>query len=272
MCNVTSDDQLPEVHGLLLKTARHRMYGVLASLFARRAMASRVQLDSATAPLATTKLVDDVFRNYAPGGDGLTFGKGLSPFSIVCPGHENYLQISQSIQQAQLLESGTSLTLADAQSLLSQDVRFPGQAFVAVEKLYGWSVVIDVFHGVTHPLAESIRKAVITLGPQLLRLAAEMQDTQSAGLELVCRVMYDMQQDYFTYLAQVCAGETAVVPTFARLIERVRSHRADNLSTMPRPWYSLVGCPSGTGRPGGAPETPSAAPAEMRTNNTTQQR
>ena len=69
-----------------------------------------------------------MFRNYQPGGDGLDFAKGLSPFAIVCPGHEGMAKIQQQVQKASLVESGTSLSLADASSLLADDVLFPTQA------------------------------------------------------------------------------------------------------------------------------------------------
>ena len=39
------------------------------------------------------------------------------------------------------------MSLADATALTSDDVRFLTQPYVAVEKLYAWSVIVDVFHG-----------------------------------------------------------------------------------------------------------------------------
>jgi hypothetical protein len=244
-CSIASDADLPEVHNLLLKTAKGRMYGVLTSLFAQRTQASTVPLIAASSPLATTKLVDDVFRTYMPGGDGLTFGKGLSPFAIVCEGHDGIAQVQKQIQQAQLIEAGSSLTLADASALTSGDVRFPTLPFVAVEKLYGWSIVIDVFHGVGHALSVNLRNAVTQVGPQLMRLGGQMGDTPAAGMELICRVMFDMQQDYFAYLAQLSTGVAAVVPDFLRVVGQVASHRAGNLSPLPDHWYTIPDCPKG---------------------------
>jgi hypothetical protein len=156
LCGVTSDVNLPEVHNLLLQSAKGRIYTVLTSLFATRAQASPVPLNVATAPVASTKLVDDVFKCYSPGGDGLTFGKGLSPFAIICPGHEGIEQVRKLIQQAQIVEAGTCTTLADAATITAEDVRFPTLPFVAVEKLYGWSIVVDVFHGVGHAISINI--------------------------------------------------------------------------------------------------------------------
>jgi hypothetical protein len=265
LCKCETDDQLPEVHGLLLKTAKGRTFALLGSLFAKRSIASPLPLNAATAPLATPKLVEDVFRNYAPGGDGLTFGKGLTPFAIICPGHDGFQQAQRAVQQAQMLESGTSVTLADAQVLLTDDARFPTEAFVAVEKLQAWSVVVDVFHGENHPIAESLRSAVLTMGPQLQRMAAHMGDTKAAGMELIFRVMYDMQQDYFDFLARAALDKDAVPPTFQTVIGLVVTYRANGLSPLPPPWYLALGGPVGRAA-GGVPSAPLTAPIDMRVN------
>jgi hypothetical protein len=261
LCGVTSDVNLPEVHSLLLQTAKGRIYAVLTSLFATRAQASPVALNVATAPVASTKLVDDVFKCYAPGGDGLTFGKGLSPFAIICPGHEGIEQVRKLMQQAQIVEAGTCTTLADAATITAEDVRFPTLPFVAVEKLYGWSVVVDVFHGVGHAVAINIRNAVTTIGPLLQRVAAQMGDTEGAGMELICRVMYDMTQDYFGYLTKVSAGVAATPPDFSRVIELVSTYRAESLSSLPAHWYTIVNCPRGRAAPQKVAPT---APASMK--------
>jgi hypothetical protein len=57
LCAVTDDARLPEVHSLLLKTSKERMYGMLSSLFVQRAEASTLPLSAATFLLATTKLL-----------------------------------------------------------------------------------------------------------------------------------------------------------------------------------------------------------------------
>ena len=62
---------------------------------------------------------------------------------------------------------GKSLSLADAEKLTATDVRFPTSPQTAAEKLHGWSVVIDIFHGVNQPIANSIRKVVIEIAPSL---------------------------------------------------------------------------------------------------------
>jgi hypothetical protein len=96
---------------------------------------TRPSLACSVEHVTSTKLLDNVFKCYSPSGDGLTFGKGLSPFAIICPGHNGIEQVRKLVQQAQIVEAGTCTTLADAATIISEDVRFPMLPFVAVEKL-----------------------------------------------------------------------------------------------------------------------------------------
>jgi hypothetical protein len=262
LCGVNRDEDLPDVHTLLLRTPRGRVYAVLSSLFATRAHESEVGLSMATAPVATTKLVDEVFRNYQPGDDGLEFGKGLSPFSVICKGHAGVAEALKQVHKASMVLEGASTTLADAQALIADDTRFPTRAYVAVEKLCGWSVVIDVFHGPNHPVAVSVRHAVHTLSPFLQRLEGQNEDTPGAGIELLCRILYDMQQDYFFYLHKLGLGQEAVVPMFDKVLGLVATQRAQGLTSLPTHWYTMVGCPKP--RQLGVTSTPATAPPEMR--------
>ena len=99
-------DHLPEIHRLLAKSSsKSHDCAIISMQFVERAQASRVPLNSGCAPMATTKLVDEVFHSFRPGGTGLTFGVGLSPFSIVCEGHAEMNQITKMIKQAELTEA-----------------------------------------------------------------------------------------------------------------------------------------------------------------------
>ena len=90
-----------------------------------RAIASTVPLMAGSAPLATTQLVDEVFCRYTPGNTGLTFGKGLTPFAVVCEGHQEAHDVHDRVVKASAVESAASLSLADATVLSTRDVRFP---------------------------------------------------------------------------------------------------------------------------------------------------
>ncbi len=249
LCDVTDDADLPDVHKLLLVAGKGRTHGMLNGLFAERSIATDLAITASNAPMATPKLVEDVFRGYQPGGDGITFGKGLSPFAMVCDGHEGMLSIKKNTMRLSMMESGGTITMADADLLVSDDVRFPSEAYPAVEKLNAWSVVIDVFHGVEHEIAISVRNAVRLIGPLLQRMYSLMADNPGAGMEAVCRVMFDMQQDYFKYLTQKANGVANVVcPAFTDIVDAVQTHRVSGLSKLPGPWYEMKGCPQDRGR------------------------
>ena len=260
LTNVHSDADMPPVHALLLKTPKALMYSMLNGLFQQRAASSIVPLTHLTAPLATTKLVDGVFRAYQPGGDGLEFAKGLSPFAIMGPGHEGCAALMLAVKQAQLIEQSASVSLSDATALLTEDTQFPTEPFVAVEKIYGWSVVLDVFHGINHPVALSVSSAVCQLGPLLQRMASQMGDS-ARGMELICRVLFELQQDYFLWLGDAASGKRLTEGLdFSKLISMVATHRADCLSPLPASWYLLTSCPK---KPVGQ-QLPVTAPRELR--------
>lgn len=259
---MTDEVDLPDIHDLLVKAPKNREYSILASMLMDRAVSSPLPLTTASAPLATTRLLDHVFRAYRPGGTGLIFGEGLSPFSIVCEGHKEMAEVKAMVRKAELVESGTSLSLSDADTLTSSDVRFPTEVHVAVEKLYGWSVAVDVFHGMNHAVAASIRGAVQDICPALHRLVSQMADTPGSGMELVCRVMYELQQDYFQYLSQTAAGHPAGVPDFLNVTQKVLTYRANSLSPLPSQWYTMLDSPTrATGGRTGSP--PAGSPREQ---------
>jgi hypothetical protein len=79
------------------------------------------------------------------------------------------------------------------------------------------------------------------IGPLFQRLASGMGDNPTTGIELLCRILYDMQQDYFGYLNQLNATGNATVPTFSQVINLVSTFRADSLSPLPQSWYTLAG-------------------------------
>ena len=59
--------------------------------------------------------------------------------------------------------------------------------------------------------ALAISSAVTQLGPLLQRTANQMGDL-GTGMELICRVMFDMQQDYYMWLNATGSGRVALVP------------------------------------------------------------
>jgi hypothetical protein len=239
-CNVTTDAALPESHRLLLQAPKNKEYALLRSFFAERAEQTPLPISTINAPLPTPALVDHVFRSYTPSTNGLTLGSGLTPFAIVCDGHSDMAEIKALIKKAELVEGGTSMSLNDASTLTSNDTALPTEVFVAIEKLCGWSVVVDVFHGAPTLIATYIRNAVAAVIPHLNRLVYQTAETQVIGMELVNRVLFEFQQDYYSYLNELGSSttpNTVTVPQFRRIVDAVSSHRAASLCTLPASWY-----------------------------------
>jgi hypothetical protein len=261
--NVLREEDIPEVHALLVKTTKSRECGIVDSMLAERAVASMVPLTAANAPKVTPRLLDDVFRCFKPGGTGLIFGQGLSPFAIICEGHKEMAEIARYVKKASTVESGAAVSLADADSITSHDVRFPTDAYVAAEKLCGWSVVIDVFHGSAHAVSISVRNAVLAIVPCLHRVSTQMADTPALGMDLVCRVMCELQQDYFQCLTKLeqTAGPAPAVPDFEHVIQKVLTCRANSLSPLPSQWHTLVDAPRSV--PSASPPASGASPRQQ---------
>ena len=152
--------------------------------------------------------------------------------------------MEKMIKNAELTEAGTSMTLGDAEKLTSTDVRFPTSPQTAAEKLYGWSVVVDSFHGEGHDIANAVRDFVLAVGPALTRLHSTFMDGGAAGMDLVCRVLFEAQQEYFNYVTIQGNTGRGVVPTFGDIKSKVLTYRAESLSSLPSYWYSLIDAPT----------------------------
>jgi hypothetical protein len=127
--------------------------------------------------------------------------------------------------------------LADITTLTSGDPLFPTEAFIATEKLYAWSVVVDVFHGTNHPIAVAIRQAVSDVCPTIQRTCRLKADDPGVGMEIV------LQQEYFFWVNATSNNVPKPVPTFTRIVGAMITYRAESLSLMPSLWYTMLGCP-----------------------------
>ena len=237
LCGVADEAGLPPVHRLLAFGPKAAGYGIIASLVGARIQSRCVPMDPTGAPLVTPSLLSNVFRSYQPGGGGLEFGVGLTPFAIVCKGHADMHAVEAKIKKATIMEEGATVTLADASIMVQSDVRLPQEPYVAVDKLYGWSIMVDIFHGENHPVAQSIRACVNRLGPGLPRIITQYASTRLEGMNFVHRIMYELQQDYFGYLDRVILPNShPPVPTFDRIVDGASSFRASSFAEIPTTW------------------------------------
>jgi hypothetical protein len=234
LCGVASDADLPPIHNLLIKTNKsQQQYSVLGGALAERTNVSPLHLSSSHVPMVTVSLMENVFRSFRISGEGLEFGKGLTPFAIICPGHGDAASTQLAATRASTLESGTSATLADIATLTSGDPLFPTEAFITTEKLYAWSIEVDVFHGTNHPIAVAIRQAVSDVCPTIQRTCRLKADNSGAWMEIVCRLLYELQQEYFGWVSKTSNAVPTVVPTFERIVGAVTSYPAESLYPMP---------------------------------------
>ena len=240
-----------------------RDYGIIQAAIEARVLEGDLPLTMVNCPMVTTSLVEEVYRQYQPCHPGIAFAKGLSPFSMVCHGHPEQLAVSRALEKARIATSGSgTVSLSDATSLLTSDVRFPISDVQGAEKCYAWSLQVDLFHGKNKDISISVRNFVLKVGPALHSISTTCAETPAVGMDFVCRIMHDAQQDYFSWMQKVGAGVGGVVvPTFENLIDKVLTHRVSSLSMLPAPWYLMIqaGAPSRAGTPGAAPSVADTA-------------
>jgi hypothetical protein len=246
LCNVAVDGHLPEVHRLLAQSPKGQAYAILGSFAEERAYTSDVPLTAGCLPLATTKMADQVFRSFKPVCTGVTFGEGLSPFACVCEGHAESQTVQLMIKKAEVAESSATLSLTDAERRTSMDVRFPTLPQTAIEKLYAWSVFVNIFHGSAHPVATNVRNFVKAVGPGLHVIYSQAA-VPATGMDRFNCVLYEAQQDYFRWASKTArenwAAHRPAAPTFDKIIDAVLSFRVSSLSELPTQWYDLLEVP-----------------------------
>ena len=73
LTNCNSDNGLPEIHQVLAQGAKSSAYPMVQAFLTARSSASSVPLTTANTPIASSKLVDKLFRSFKIAGPGQTF-------------------------------------------------------------------------------------------------------------------------------------------------------------------------------------------------------
>jgi hypothetical protein len=188
-------------------------------------------------------MLEQVFRLFKVANLACKFGDCLSPFAIVIHGHPEETAAANRAHKAMMVESGNSISASDAAMLVSNDSKMPTTVRQMEEKLYGWSIMVDVFHGPTHRIARNVRNAVRQLGPELHGLMIDA-GSEEIGLDRCIRVAFDLQQDYFMWCNAVSrennSNDRTPAPDFAQTIAWVKSRRPTALSALPDSWAALL--------------------------------
>ena len=98
---------------------------------------------------------------------------------------------------------------------------------------------MDVFHGVNHRISVALRDYIREIAPYMHTMANSTADNPGFTADLIGRVFFDIQQDYFGWLALARNNPTTEVPSFQQQIKLIKSHRASALPSMPTLWYSM---------------------------------
>ena len=117
VCRVASQDDLPMIHRELARN-QSRISQDKTTLFSAinaRASNNNCVANQHSQPVVTTHLVE-LFRTHAIEDVGIDFGKGLTPFAMVCRGHPNAKTEEDKANLQQTVESGSHIGLQDAQA------------------------------------------------------------------------------------------------------------------------------------------------------------
>ena len=242
LTGAVDDTTLPEVHRLLATSAKHLDYGIITNALKTQAAASPLPCDANSAPVPSTSLVINVFRNHILDSDGLTLGKGLSPFAVVCKHHDEARVHLKQVQQATMSESGGHLSLGDADALISSNQNLLLDPQEAVDKLIGFSVLIDVYFGPNQAISVNLREFVSTTVAPINRMQYSVGRDAITLQDFSCRILFEVQQEVFYWIKQMISAPTAVAvagiapPTFDRIQRAILTHRLDSLSSLPVSW------------------------------------
>ena len=150
LCYVDDETNLPPVWSLVANSNKNNALAQVGALIGARFMAANVGLPPESIPVVTTQLHDQIFKRNMFGGGGLVMGDGLSPFAIVCP---NHAEARAAITASAAADQVDRPSLPDAVTIMTTDLRLPTNAYQAMEKLIGWSVLLDCVIGANHPVA-----------------------------------------------------------------------------------------------------------------------
>ena len=111
---------------------------------------------------------------------------------------------------------------------------------IASLKICGWSIHLDLFHGVVNPVAANSHNHVIAVRPAPQLLYLHNANSPTCGMDLVNRALCKTQQEHFSYIhalnAMLPAAARPAAPTYQHIQDMVLMFRANWLSTLPATW------------------------------------
>ena len=240
---VADDVNLPEVHQALARNKESsRDYTLVDAALLQARAVTPLPVTDGNAPILTKHLLDNVFRRHNIHSLGTEFGEGLTPFAIVCKGHPGEKEARQRLEDSNSVERGGSTNLEDARAMSVSDARLPTELRHVVEKLYGFSLILDAYFGRTHILAQAVRNTAVRLGPIIQGLTGYC-DSPGSALVMGDRVLFAIQQYVFRWLRKrrdTADGTAVPAPDFDALVADVEAYLLEGIPQLPGSWKRLI--------------------------------
>jgi len=244
VCNLDTatdtEDDLPDVHKAMAgnKKTPSRDADVIMQAVDARALQAGSLGHEHNLPVISPELVR-VFREHRCTANMDSLGGGLTPSIIITTGEPDKDSFQQRTRTQASIEMGGmmgSLTGTEG-AMATVNPKLPTRLAVIVNRLQGWTVLMDVYLGVGHPYATSIRESVTHLVPMLQRLEMVLNEDRITHIGL--QVMYYYQCATYLYLGDLQAGRTAELPNInTELIHKLRMAQYSTLPELPSSWIA----------------------------------
>lgn len=133
--------------------------------------------------------------------------------------------------------------MADASLFKTKDGRFPQSYLQAVDKLWAFVLVIEVYSGAASDLATALRRGLREIGPMILQLESLFHSNPRMGLMIAVRVMLFFQRSsglYYRKARELAVGTPVAIPDFDKLADDLRMQAYDALPRVPDTWMEVL--------------------------------
>jgi hypothetical protein len=205
LCYVNDETQLPPLWRIVANSNKNNAIAQVGAAISTRFLAANVGLSPDSIPVVTTQLFDQLFKRNMFGGSGTVMGEGLTPFAIVCPNHAE-------ARAAQLASAAAdrvaSPDYADAVTIMTTDVRLPTNPYQAMEKLIGWSVLLDCVIGANHTVAVATHNFAMVAGASITQYCNGAVEL-SVAMPIIIAFLFEAQQKLFYWINRAMGATTA---------------------------------------------------------------
>ena len=231
-CGVTVDAQLPALYHTWANSTKVERRVTLQASFDGRVNSGLGA--SQVTPLATKELYELLFQaqlaSHTHEAEDLT--KGVSPFTCGYQVGERDQDVAVRAHRFdQMLLGHTNPTLAEQETLRTNDLPLPLTIYQFTTQCGCFSMVLDVALGVSHPAAVTLRNFCLTERPNLEHSLQGMPDDARPYLP---SMLLWFHKRFGVYFRGLLAGCPLPVPRLELLTELIEFRSFDNLPPMPR--------------------------------------